>query len=157
MSDEFKPITTQEELNAVIADRIKRAEEAARKPYADYEKIKTQNADYEKTITDLNDKIKGYETKETENGNTVQELQDKIKKYETDAVKIRVSQEVGLPYELAGKLTGETEDEIKKDAELFSKYLTPRTEAPIGEPEPTIKGSDEDAALRKVVSDLERQ
>ena len=153
---EFKPIESQEELNAVIADRIKRAEEAAKKPYADYEDLKKKVDAYEKTIGELNDKIKGYETANTENGTALKDLQDKVKSYETQAVKIRIAHEVGIPYDLAERLTGDSEDAIKADAENLKKYMAKPVEAPIGAAEPETHVSDEDAALMKVVNDLGR-
>ena len=153
---EFTPINTQEELNAIIADRIKRAEEAAKKPYADYEDLKKKVDAYEKTIGELNDKIKGYETANTENGTALKDLQDKVKSYETQAVKIRIAHEVGIPYDLAERLTGDSEDAIKADAENLKKYMAKPVEAPIGAAEPETRVSDEDAALLKAVNDLTR-
>lgn len=46
-----------------------------------------------------------------------------IAKYEKESKRVKVAMENGIPYELAGKLSGETEDEMKKDAEAFSKFL----------------------------------
>ena len=43
MSD-FTPIETQEQLDKVIGERIRRAEQKAAEKYADYEDLKTQNA-----------------------------------------------------------------------------------------------------------------
>lgn len=157
MTDEFKPINTQEELNAVIADRIKRAEEKAKEPFADYDDIKKQKEAYEQTITDLNAKIKNYESDNDKNGTTLKELQDKVAKYEKQAVKIRVAHEVGLPFDLAERLNGDDEDAIKKDAENIVKYLAPKAEAPLGEPEPLQSDmDDEDKALMGVIKSLER-
>ena len=51
---EFKIIETQEQLDAVIGERISRAEkkaaEKAIEKFADYDDVKTKNAEYEKTI-----------------------------------------------------------------------------------------------------------
>lgn len=157
MAEEFKAITTQEELNAIIADRIERAKEAAVKPYADYDDVKAKADAYEKTIGELNDKIKGYESDKSTDGTRLQELEDKVKNYETKAVKVRVAHEMGIPFELADKLSGSTEEEIKADAETFSKYMAKPVEAPLGEPEPVIAGNETEAALKKVVSDLSRR
>lgn len=152
--DEFKPIETQEALNAIIADRIERAKEAAVKPYADYEDIKAKVDAYEKTIGDLNNKIKGYESEKETNGTTLKELQDKVKAYETKAVKVRIAHEVGIPYELADKLSGDSEDAIKADAETFAKYMAKPAEAPLGEVEPEVHMDDVDAAYDRVIKDL---
>ena len=157
MADEFKPINSQEELNTIIADRIRRAEEAAKKPYADYDSLKTKTESYEKTIADLNDKIKGYEDEKAKSGTQVQELQDKIKSYETKATKIKIAHEVGIPYDIAERLTGDSEDDIRKDAENMARFIAQPQEAPLGNPEPAAATDDTDAALLRVVHDLERR
>ena len=53
-----------------------------------------------------------------------------IAKYEKESKRVKVAMENGIPYELAGKLSGETEDEMKKDAEAFSKFLKGKTTYP---------------------------
>lgn len=42
-----------------------------------------------------------------------------------EALQLRVASELGLPAALASKLTGETEEELRADAELFKPYVTP--------------------------------
>ena len=118
---EFKPINTQEEFDVAISDRLKRE----REKYADYDNLKTQNSsqakkieDLEKSLKDANDKIGGHQK-------TVDELNAKIKGYETDSAKTRIALAAGLPYEMASRLKGDTEDEIKKDAESLAKMMGP--------------------------------
>ncbi len=123
---EFKPITTQEELDQVLGERLKRERETALKPYADYEQIKKdlstaqgQLAERDKTIAALGVKVKGYET---------------------DSAKTRIALAAGLPYEMRTRLTGETEDELKKDAELLVKQIGQQRKedpAPLRNPEGT--------------------
>ena len=62
MSD-FTPIETQEQLNAVIGERINRAEEKAAAKYSDYEDIKKQNADYATQLTDLQAQLQAQSEK----------------------------------------------------------------------------------------------
>ena len=63
---EFKIIETQEQLDAVIGERISRAEkkaaEKAVEKFADYDDVKTKNAEYEKTITELREQLGQRET-----------------------------------------------------------------------------------------------
>ena len=50
MSEEnkdFEPITTQEELNRVIGERVKRAKEAAAEKYSDYDDLKSRLAEFQ--------------------------------------------------------------------------------------------------------------
>ena len=116
---EFKPITTQEEFDAAISDRLKRE----REKYADYDNLKSNNSeqakkigDLEKSLNDANEKISGHQK-------TVDELNAKIKGYETDSAKTRIALAAGLPYEMASRLKGDSEDDIKKDAESLAKMM----------------------------------
>ena len=87
MAEAFEPITTQEAFEAAVADRLA--------PYADYNDLKAQN-----------EALAGQ----------VAELNTRCQTYETDALKTRVAHEVGLPFDLAGRLTGSKEEDIRKDA-----------------------------------------
>lgn len=122
MSEEFKPITTQEEFNSAIQDRIKRAEEKAIEPFKDYEDIKTQ-------LSTANEKITGYEATIAQNktdydslNNQLTEANGKIKKFETDAKKAKFAAENGLPMEMSSYIKGETDEELKASAEELAKF-----------------------------------
>ena len=84
-------------------------------------------------------------------------LNTKIKDYETRSVKTRIAHEVGLPYQLADKLSGEDEDAIREDAKKMASFIkTPA--APIGSVEPTHEDSDpvksDMAALAKQLQEV---
>ena len=104
MSEEFKPITTQNEFDTAIKDRLARQEKTIRNEYADYENLKKQSETwatekqfYEKTIED------NKTAYETLNGQLT-EANGKIAQYETDALKTRIAIETGLPMELRSYL-----------------------------------------------------
>ena len=120
---EFTPITTQAEFDAAIGERLKRERETLSKKYGDYEDLKNKVADYEKQIGQMSKAAKESAEKYAGYDKTLAELQAKVKDYETDSVKTRIAHETGLPYELAGRLTGEDEAAIRKDAEALSKLL----------------------------------
>lgn len=123
---EFKTITTQEEFDAAIGERIKREKETLAKKYEGYmspsdfaEKEKASKAAYD----ELKGKFDKLQKDAEGHDKAMQELNAKLKGYETDSVKTRIAHEAGLPYEMAKRLTGETEEEIKKDAEALSKLV----------------------------------
>ena len=132
---EFKIIETQEQLDAVIGERISRAEkkaaEKAIEKFADYDDVKTKNAEYEKTITELREQLGQKEA----DAATIAELETRVHQYEIGSVKTRIALESGLPYELAEKLSGTTEDEIRADAQTMAKFVV-NQRAPIGSNEP---------------------
>lgn len=153
MSD-FKVIETQEELNKVIQDRVARAEKAAAEKYADYDDLKAQNADKDKQIAALSEKLQQQSDKGTEYDSKIAELTNKVHEYETASVKTRIAHEVGLPYELAKKLEGETEEDIRADAQSMAKLIKPAA-APIGSNEPSAQAANPtDAAFMQMLNNI---
>lgn len=156
MSD-FKAIETQEQLDAIIGERIRRAESKAAEKYADYDSVKHQNDELTAQIADLTKQIKAKDEAISGNKEIVDNLNAKIKDYETRSVKTRIAHEVGLPYQLADKLSGEDEDAIREDAKKMASFIkTPA--APIGSVEPTHENEDpvkaEMAALAKQLQEV---
>lgn len=127
---EFNPITTQEQLDAVIGERIKREKETLAKKYGDYDSLKTKVADYEKQIGDMSKAAEEAGKKYAGYDKVVADLQKQIKGYESSSVKTRIAHETGLPYELAGRLSGDTEDDIRRDAESLLKVMGSQRQAP---------------------------
>lgn len=144
----FEAITTQEEFDAVIAERLNRARDAVRKEYADYEQLKERAGDYEKSLGEANDRIAGYEK-------DLGEMREKLRGYETDSVKTRAALEAGLPYTMAARLTGDDEASIRKDAQELAKLMGGgRNAPPLAENEPAGEKDKRSAAIRKWRNEL---
>ena len=113
---EFTPITTQEQFEAAMKDRMDRYAKKF-EGYTSPDDLAKIKSDYDGQIATLTktaeEKAKKYAGYDKE----LAERDAKIKGYETASVKTRIAHEVGLPYELSGRLSGETEDDIRKDAE----------------------------------------
>jgi chromosome segregation ATPase len=134
---EFTPITTQEEFDAAIGERLKREKEATAKKISDYEaantKLSGQVGSLTKELEEANKKISGFDEERTA-------LTAKIQGYESDSVKTRIALEIGLPYEMASRLSGDDEETIRKDAEGMYKLIgnvqpTPPLKSTEGDPE----------------------
>lgn len=152
---DFTPITTQEQFDAAIGERIKRERDTLSKKYADYEDLKTKVTDYEKQIGDLSKTIEDSDKKYASYDKTLAELQGKVKGYETSSVKMRIAHENGIPFELANRLSGDTEEDIRKDAETLFRFIGKSTQpaAPLKSNEPS--GADsKSAALRSLTAEL---
>lgn len=136
---EFKAITTQEELNSVIGERIKEIREQAEKKYSDYETVKAQNKEYEQKLADVRGQLSEANEKLGTVDKLVAEKDSTIKAYETASVKTRIANEIGLPYDLATRLSGDDEESIRKDAEALFKAIGTRTQtAPLRNTEPAV-------------------
>lgn len=133
--EEFKVIETQEQLDAIIGDRLKRDRESQAKKYEGFvspDDFKKKCDEYEATIKGLNKTVEDGKKLAGE----VDGYKATIKKYETDSVKTKIAHEMGLPYELAGRLSGETEDDIRKDAESLAKLVVKKSAPPLRSDEP---------------------
>lgn len=141
---EFKPINTQEEFNEAIRERL--ARETAK--YSDYEDIKKKNGEYEQKISGFAEEKAGLEK-------MVAELTSKNKAYETNSVKMRTALEMGLPTELAERLAGDTEEDIKKDAkklaDLFKANAKPE---PMANREENNDRNQTDVAFKEMLKNL---
>ena len=133
---EFKPIETQEQFDAMIGERVRRATETAAKKYEGYKSPDEVQA----LIDEYNAKIKALEDAAT---TTQQEMAKKDEaiaegaRYRTDLEKTRIALAAGLKIEYADRLRGETAEEWKKDAqELAKDFSAAHITAPLGSPEP---------------------
>ena len=153
----FKPIETQEEFDALIKDRLakqkaKFEEEKAEitKKYEGYlspEDVEKAKKSYEDKVTALNASISERDEKEKTLQTQLDEANAKNSKYESSALKMRVALSNGIPYELADRLNGTTEEELtvdaKKMASLFGSSHTPQNT-----PEYTPSNGDTDGVTQ---------
>lgn len=120
MANEFKAIETQEDFDAAIKARLDRntktVTDEVKKSYEGY-----ISPDEAKKLTEQVDTL----TKQlTEKDTSIADLTAKNKAYETASVKARIAHEKGLPFELADRLSGETEEDIAADAEKLAQFVS---------------------------------
>lgn len=150
---EFTPITTQEQLDAVLKERLARKDEATAKQIEELKAAAGRATELEKQNGDLSKALEEASKKVANHDKEVGELTSKVKSYETASVKTRIAHEIGLPYELAGRLSGEDEDTIRKDAEGLFKLVGQH------KPVPPLKdgdsgSGDKDAGLKQMLKNL---
>lgn len=146
MAEEFKIIETQEQLNAIIADRLNRA-----KTQHDTE-ISTLNGQIQ-TLTAENTRLKG-EAEQTANwGTELESLRQKVTTYETDSAKRDIAEAFGLPKGFYSRLRGTTPEELKADAAELAKVVTASQAIvpPLGSAEPSGEEDPTKAGLRNMI------
>lgn len=127
---EFTPITTQEQLEAVLKDRLERQSKKFESEKADIEKkysgymasddVTKLKQSYEDQIKDLNTKIDEGASVQTELDNAKKQIEAQ----KIDSLRIKTALENGIPYEFADRLKGTTAEELTADAKLFAKSFT---------------------------------
>ena len=150
---EFKAITTQEEFDKAIQDRLARQKESIEKQYADYAEIKAKNTELETEIGTLKTTL-SETTKKTESyDKDIAELNAKIAGYETASMRTKIALQHGIPYDLAGRLVGEDEESITADAKKLAELVGKKEPiAPLKDTEPKV--DDKDGAYKSLLENL---
>lgn len=152
---EFTPINTQEELDKVLASRLQRERDTVGKQYqAQIDERDQKITGFESQITDLSKQVETLKGQNAE----IEELRAKVKGYETSSVKMRIAHEIGLPPELAERLSGEDEQAIRADAEALGKvFKAQRGTAPLYQPGSEGGSDGKDTALKNLLKKVRDQ
>ena len=111
---------TQDEVNAIVAERLSRD----RAKFADYDALKEKAGKYD----EMQEANKTELEKATEKANALeQELNSLKQANEIQNMRQKVSNETGIPVNL---LTASTEDECKAQADAIKAYATPNNSYP---------------------------
>ena len=148
---EFKAIETQEQLNAIIKARLDREKEK----YADYDqlaekikKLETENTSLKQTITDK-------ETSESTSLTRISELEKDVIVWKQKSLKQQIAMKNGLPFDLADRLQGDSEESLNEDAERLASLVSVKNYTqPLADKEPNFESKGTDAAWRDVVKNL---
>lgn len=158
MSENFVAITTQEEFDARISERLKRERETISKRYEEKYAGYVSRDDYDKAVSDLNNQLAVARETAEQHQATIDGLNAKVRGYETASVKTRIAHEVGLPYELAERLTGDDEAAIRKDAEALTKLMgAGKAGAPAAATEPKQAQTGTVAAYQTLLNNMRTQ
>ena len=162
---DFKTINTQEEFDAAIGERLARERETLAKKHSDYDALKEQNkklvdeaTGFQTKITELSNQLEKNKEELANHSKVVSDLNAKIKAYETDSVKTRIALEKGLPFEMASRLNGTTKEEIEKDAESMATLIgqTHKSVAPFKSTEPEVM-DEKQKALKELSESLRKK
>lgn len=155
---EFTPITTQQDFDAAISERLKRERDTTSKRYEgwtspeDLEKIRSG---YDGQITSLTKELTAAKEKQANHDKELADRDKTIRDYESRSVKTRIAHETGLPWELAERLSGEDEAAIRKDAEsLLAAIGQTRKQTPPLATKEIRDGESKKAALRELANAL---
>lgn len=153
---EFVAITSQEQLDAVIGDRLKRSEEKWQKKYEGYispDDFNAKTSDLQKQLTDATNALDGASKKIATHEKEIAERDSKIKGYEVSALKHRIAHDNGLSYDAVDFLQGEDEESIKASADKFKTLMGKSHSTPEFKNEPEVSNSN-NASIKKLAQSL---
>lgn len=97
----------------------------------DYDEVKKQKQSLEQQLQDLQTTLASKDEKYKEFETSVSDLTSKVKNYEAKELKLRIAHEHQIPFELAERLSGDTEEDIKADAEKLSSFVARKQVLPL--------------------------
>ena len=157
MSD-FTPIQTQEEFDKAIRGRLAQKDRELEEKYKDYlspDKVSSLREDYEKKLEEAKKSAKDAADKLSENDKTVAELTKRVETAENSLLKNKIAYEHKLPLELAGRLVGNNEEELTKDAESLAALVKPSSAPPLHSTNPSqMTKTPESQALMGLLSQI---
>ena len=152
---EFKPITTQEEFDEAIKARLDRQEKTIAARYSDYEKLKEAAEKQDEEQRRLRTQAQEDAEKIKKLTAELETAKASIKDHETRALKNSIAAEIGLPAGLTDRLTGNTAEEIRKDAEALKAVFDKENRKDLpGFTKEAAPGDATAAAYRQVLSGL---
>nr|DAJ34176.1 MAG TPA: protein of unknown function (DUF4355) [Caudoviricetes sp.] len=148
---EFKVIETQEQLDAIIKSRLDR--EKAK--YSDYDTLSEKIKNLETENTNLKQAITEKETSESTNLTRITELEKDVNVWKNKSLKQQIAMKNGLPFDLADRLQGDSEESLNEDAERLASLVSVKNYTqPLADKEPNFESKGTDAAWRDVVKNL---
>lgn len=153
MSDTFKTIETQEELDAIIEKRLKREREVTTKRFEGW----ISPEDHQKAIDSANKALDDYKEAHKGDEQTIADLTAKNKAYETASLKSRIAHEVGLSYDWISRISGDDEASIRADAESLKKLVGTGAPLPTKNTETGENLDPTKTAYRSVLSSLKNE
>ena len=122
-------------------------------PRADFNAKNAELKDRDKQLGELKTKLDAATNGKADYDKQIAELTGKVATYETASLKTRIAHEMGLPYDLANRLTGADEKELRTDAESLAK-LIPNKPAPPPLKSTETGGDGKDAAYKSLLTNL---
>src|SRR5690625_5105408 len=116
---------------------------------ADYDDLKTEKANLEQELTKLQDTLNNQE-KEL---NSIEDLKKENETLKLEKIKINIASQANIPLELAGRLSGSNEEEIKADAEKIAGFVNKKQPLPLKPTEPP-KVDEKEQAYANIIDNL---
>jgi hypothetical protein len=145
-ADEFQPITSQDDLNRIVGERVKRATSK----FADYKDLQTKAAEF--------DKLQAANQTEAEKAAArVAELEAQLAGVQTESMRLKVATEHGITDadDIALFLTGTDEETLTKQAKRLADRVADRKKSGNHVPrEGATPSSSEGASERQFARNL---
>lgn len=120
------------------------------KPKEDYETLQQEKQA-------LSDQLEGVQQELKQNqidSESMEALKKENESHKLDKMKTNIAIQANIPLELAGRLSGETEEDIKADAEKMAGFVNKKQTLPLKHTEPPV--DDKDAGLKNMLKNMNK-
>lgn len=148
---------TQEEVNKLVGQARLEGKEIGRKEFEGWispEDLQKQSEELNAQINGLTDQVSALTNEKETLQTQLTEKDGTIAKYETASVKTKIARELGLSFEAAEFLQGDTEEDIRKSGEALKGIVGKSFTPPAFNNDPAPSGDDKSADWRNMARDL---
>lgn len=122
-------------------------------PRSEFNEKNTALKNLEKQFSEVNANLEEANKHTAKFEKQIMDLTGEVNSHKAASLKARIAHETGIPHELAMRLTGEDEDEIRADAQSLSALIQNNTPLPpLKDTEPKVDG--EDAPYKAVLQNI---
>ncbi|MFS8161457.1 DUF4355 domain-containing protein [Lacticaseibacillus rhamnosus] len=152
---EFTPITSQDELDKIIAARLSRQKESIQSQLSgELDKLKARNEELATENGTLKTAAEKAKEAAANTQKTLADLNSKVSSYEKSNLRTKIALKNGLPYDLADRLVGDDEKSMQADAERLASFVqSHQQEPPLKDPDLGSK-SGKDSAYMSLIDNL---
>lgn len=151
---EFTPITTQEEFDLAIKDRINRVNAKNTDLKAELDAIKGEKEECDKKIAEMVAKNDEMSKQIKDFGKQIAEKDTAISGYVTNELKSRIAHEMGLDFDAIKFLQGTDEESIKESAESLKGLVGKHSAPPMASGEGSAGKDTKTAAYKEMLGGL---
>lgn len=155
MAKEFQAITSQEQLDNVIGERLRRQKEQFEEKIKAYEALKEENSKLQTELEQKNQFIEENKKETSMRTEDYENLEKELSSLKLQQLKQKIAINNGIPLDLANRLSGEDEETLLEDAKTLSQFINSNpTPQPLKSVEDT-NVNDEDMAYRQLLNQIQ--
>ena len=155
MAKEFQAITSQEQLDNVIGERLRRQKEQFEEKLKEYESLKEEHSKLQTELEQKNQFIEENKKETSMKTEDYENLEKELSSLKLQQLKQKIAINNGIPLDLANRLSGEDEETLLEDAKTLSQFINSNpTPQPLKSVENT-NVNDEDMAYRQLLNQIQ--
>lgn len=155
MAKEFQAITSQEQLDNVIGERLRRQKEQFEEKIKEYEALKEENSKLQTELEQKNQFIEENKKETSMRTEDYENLEKELSSLKLQQLKQKIAINNGIPLDLANRLSGDNEETLLEDAKTLSQFINSNpTPQPLKSVEDT-NVNDEDMAYRQLLNQIQ--